>query len=442
MSAWSVSLLLLVFAAGVQAEETNLPGIAVIPVFNDQEFSREELVSAAEAVYANCGRFRVVDVSEHELYVWNHEEQTSNIQIIAADMSVDMFMLLDVSARVPEMIPGMGDSLFAATRAGLDLTGRFYSSSGTLLGSIRESRSWQSSSGSTSSDMYRQAENGVTRVAERSLIEIFPYEFSFVAEGGPQVTMPVGTSGGIRRGMIFSLVARSTGIPRSSQEYRALGSHGLLQITGVSASESTGRLISGHIVEGASLTAVENSSPAMIGVSYAALPTEVEPGEGLSGEEAETSRVLNQAEFTGATAKWGFTLGGGIFSGVLPRMASIGIRGEIGTRIPLVTPKLALRATVGFEASLLSQNTRADSITSTATAGSFAGTGALNLEWLISGRFGVYTGARGRIGTTADRWSVKSWTGYNRDAYDNEVYYSEVRQSAVSFAAGLTYLLF
>jgi hypothetical protein len=215
-----------------------------------------------------------------------------------------------------------------------------------------------------------------------------------------------------------------------------------MQITGAAANSGRGRLIAGSLVDGARVTAVENSTPGILSLSYVVLPTEVVPGDNLAGEEAETSRLVNQAEFTGGTCKWGLSLTGTMLSAVIPRMSTIGIRGEVGTRIPLSSPSLALRIGVGFEACYLNQNTRADSISASANTATVAGTVSADVEWLFSSRFGLQAGCTGRIGPSADKWTVTDWRGYNRDAHPGELYYAEVKQPPVSFSAGLSYMIY
>jgi len=445
MSASRLYLVLLLAVASVLVgEDINLPRIAVIPVLQDnmENYDEAELLDAAETVFATSGRFVVVDVRDHDEYRGDPSEQTIRLRSIAADYSVDLFMLLDVSRPETSVSHGTMDSMFVSRLTEVFVTGRFYTSEGSLIGSIRENRRSDRFSGSTSIDPEAVALEGVREVASRSLSEIFAYEFTFTADSGPVYSIPVGTSGGIQKGMVFSVVARSLGIPQSSREYSALGSHGIVQIMDAGSSSSSCRLVAGRIVEGATLTAVENSAPALLSLSYAVLPTEVVPGDDLTGEEAETRKLVSQAEFTGATGKWGLSLGGTLFSGVIPRMSSIGVRGEMGTRLPLSSPSVALRLGIGFEAAFLTQNTRADSITSSATTATITGTGALNLEFLFSSRFGVHAGCMGRVGTTAENWSVTTWNGYNRNALPGELYYAEIKQPPVSFSAGLTYMIY
>jgi len=435
---------LLVFSLNIMAQETNLARIAVIPVFEDPSgnYNKQELILAAESFFLESGRFEIVDASSHSGYQGSPVDQSLRMQSMAADLSIDLFMLLDVSIPYTEVDHGTADSLYLTRNTSIDVTGRFYTSGGNLLGSVREKKYSGSLGSSASVDLGSLAVQGVLLVAERSLNEIFPYEFSFFAGDGPVFNIPMGTFNGIRKGMVFSVVARSEGIPRSDMEYRALSSHGLIQILNASENESNGRLVSGEIVSGARITAIENSSPALLALSYALLPTDVVPGDNLTGEEAETSKLVNQAEFTGATCKWGLSLSGTLFSAIIPRMSSIGIRGEMGTRIPLSSPSLALRIGIGFEASFLTQNTRADSVSASANTATIAGTAGADIEWMFSNRFGLHAGCISRVGTAADSWSVKSWTGYNRDALPGELYYAEISQPPVSFSAGLTYMIY
>jgi hypothetical protein len=444
MAARILVAVLFCFTAISIADQTGLSRIAIIPVFVDaaQNYDTEELVSAAEEVFIQSGRFEIVDASSHADYQGDPGEQTIRLQSMAADLGINMFMLLDVSMPYRDAAFGESDSLFTGRSTSLDVTGRFYTSEGSLLGSVRENMNSSSLHASTNVDLESLAMHGVVIVAHRSLNEIVPYEFSFTVTGGPEYEIPFGYDSGIEKGKVFSVVALSSGIPRSAEEYRQLGSHGIIQITDCSANSGRGRLIAGELVEGARVTAVENSTPGILTLSYAVLPTEVVPGENLTGDEAETSRLVNQAEFTGGTCKWGLSLTGTLFSAVVSRMSSIGIRGEIGTRLPLSSPDLALRAGIGFEACYLNQNTRADSISSSANTATIAGTASVNLEWMFSSRFGLQTGCTGRLGTSADSWNVTSWQGYGREALPGELYYAEVKQPPISFSAGLSYMIY
>ncbi len=435
---------LLSFAFQLMAEENNLTRIAVIPVFDDamENYDTPELKTAAEDVFIQSGRFDVVDASTHAEYLGDPDDQNIRLRTIAADLNIDMFMLLDVSLPSMEVSHGTADSLFVTRNTSVDITGRFYTSEGSLLGSVRERKFSGSLLSSTSIDLESLALQGVVLVVQRSLNEIFPYEFTFIVAEGPVFPIPLGADSGVKKGMVFSVLALSQGIPRSSEEYRRLSSHGILQIIDSDNNSSRGRLIAGGLVEGTRVAAVENSTPGILALSYAVLPTEVVPGDGLTGEEAETSLLMNQAEFTGGTCKWGLSLSGTLLSGVMPRMSSIGIRGEIGTRIPVSSPDLAFRLGVGFEACYLNQNTRADTISASANTATIAGTGSMNLEWLFSSRFGIQMGAVGRLGSSADSWTVTDWRGYNRDALPGELYYAEIKPSVVSYSAGLTYMFY
>lgn len=444
MTARILTAVLLFFAVVAMADEANLSRIAVIPVFSDatENYDAEELIAAAEDIFLQSGRFEVVDASSHPEYQGSPEDQNLRLRTMAAELNIDMFMLLDVSSPYTHVSHGTADSLFVTRNTSVDVTGRFYTSEGSLLGSVREKKYSGNLPGSTSVDIEDLALQGVILLAQRSLNEIFPYEFTFMATEGPVFNIPMGTENGIDKGMVFSVVALSQGIPRSAEEYRQLGSHGILQIISSTENSGRGRLIAGKLVEGARVTAVENSAPGILAISYAVLPTEVVPGDNLTGDEAETSRLVNQAEFTGGTCKWGFSLTGTLLSGVMPRMSSIGIRGEMGTRLPLSSPSLALRLGAGFEACYLTQNTRADSISASANTATIAGTASANIEWMFSSRFGIHAGCTGRFGSSADSWNVTDWRGYGRDALPGELYYAEIKQPPVSFSAGLAYMIY
>jgi len=444
MAAGIMVALLFCFTTVSLADQTGLSRIAVVPVFNDtvQNYDTEALVSAAEEVFMQSGRFEIIDASSHEDYRGEPGGQTIRLQSMAADLGINLFMLLDVSSPYRGAAFRESDSLFTGRNTAVDVTGRFYTSEGSLLGSVRETMNPRRLHVSTTVDTENLAMQGVVLVAQRSLNEIVPYEFSFTVAGGPVYELPFGSDSGIEKGKVFSVVALSQGIPRSAEEYRQLASHGVLQITGCTANSGRGRLIAGELVEGARVTAVENSTPGILTLSYAVLSIEVVPGDNLSGDEAETSRFVNQAEFTGGTCKWGLSLAGTLFSSVVSRMSSIGIRGEIGTRLPLSSPALALRAGVGFEASYMNQNTRADSISSSANTATIAGTASVNLEWMFGSRFGLQMGCTGRLGSSADSWNVTDWRGYNRKALPGELYYAEVKQPPVSVSAGLSYMIY
>ena len=426
------------------AGEANLSRIAVIPVFNDamQNYDAQELIAAAEGIFLQSGRFQVVDVSAHSDYQGIPGDQNIRLRAIAADLNIDMFMLLDVSSPYTDVSHGTAETLVVTRQVSLDVTGRFYTSEGTLLGSVRETKFSGVLQTAISADLEALAMQGVLQVTERSLSEVFANEFSFLVAEGPVFSMPMGEDSGVNKGMVFSVIALSQGVPSSSEEYRQLSSHGILQITSSTENSSRGRLIAGKLVEGSMVAAIENSSPGILALSYAVLPTEVVPGDNLTGEENETSRLANQAEFTGGTCKWGLSLTGTLFSGTFSRLSSIGIRGEIGTRLPLSSPSLALRAGIGFEACYLVQNTRSDSISSSANTATIAGTASLNLELMLSSRFGITAGSTGRFGSSADSWNVTDWTGYSREALPGELYYAEIKPPPVSFSAGLTYMVY
>ncbi len=146
-------------------------------------------------------------------YIRSPADQTLRLQGISSDLAVDLFMILDVSAPETTVDHGSRDSLFVTRTTTIDITGRFYTSEGSLLGSVREKRYSGEFGGGTSMDLHAMAVSGVREVALRSLGEIFPYEFSFTSGEGPLYSIPVGSTGGVEKGMVFSVLARSQASP-------------------------------------------------------------------------------------------------------------------------------------------------------------------------------------------------------------------------------------
>ncbi len=416
----------------------NLPSVAVLPLVQGQ-YDASALAARAGELYEVAGRFRYIDISGHPSYEGDPGSLLYRLREIAASTGVDAFMVLDVGS--PSYDSGTsqdGDSLFARRLTTIEVAARFYTSDAVLLGSIRETMRTEIPSPSPQA----LAISGVEIIVARSLLEIFPLELTFHVGQGPVFDLPAGTDDGLRKGMIFSMVARSMGVPQTRTEYEGLHSRGILQITGVTAGSSTGRLITGRLVEGSLVTAVESSSPANVFLQYTAVPVEIVPGSGLEGDDARTGRVMNQVELGGWTSRWGLAFGGALVSAVLPRMSTIGVRGSAGARIPVSSPALALRLEAGVETNFLIQDTRVDTVSASANTVMFAATAGAGVEWLFSSHLGLQGTAAASISSKADSWSLQDWRGYNRDALPAEIYYSEVKPRGISGRLGLFYMVF
>lgn len=430
-------ILCLIMFSTLSAE--NLPSLAVIPVFPPGQYDVPALVARAGELYEAGGRFRVTDLSEHPGYSGPPETLAYRLREMAASSGVDAFMVLDVGTPGYDSgFASVADSLVATRTTSIDVAARFYTSDAVLMGTIRETVRGE---GFVSSQQVL-ALRGVEAVVSRSMLEVFAMELTFEVGEGPLFTLPAGTDDGIRKGMIFSLVARASGVPQSRAEYERLQSRGILQITGASRNSSSGRLISGMLVRGSSVTAIETTSPANVFLQYAAVPVRIVPGDGLTGEEASDSRIMNQLEIGGWTSRWGLAFGGALVSGVLPRMSSIGVRGSLGARIPLSSPSLAFRVEAGVETDFLIQDTRADTVSASASAVVFGASAGVGLEWLFSAHVGLQGGVSAGITSRADSWSVQDWRGFNRDAKPGELYYAEVAPRAVTGRLGLFYMIF
>ncbi len=430
-------LLCLIMLSAMPVESQ--PSIGVITLFTPGQYDARAFVDAAGQLYEASGRFRYVDLSALPGYTGDAETLSYRLREMAASSGVDAFMVLDVMA--PDYDSGflpMSDSLVTRRSTLVEVAARFYSSEATLIGTIRETVRGEG----VNQSQQELALRGLEVIVARSMLEIFALELTFDVGEGPVFELPAGSDAGIHKGMIFSLVARSEGIPQSRAEYEGLRSRGIIQITSVRASGSAGRLITGRLVPGASVTAIESSAPANVFLQYAAIPVEIVPGDGLSGEDAEDSRLMNQVELGGWTSRWGLAFGGALVSGVLPRMSTIGVRGSVGARIPLQSPALALRLEAGVETDFMIQDTRADTVSASANTVVFSGSATAGLEWLFSAHAGIQGGVTAGISSGADSWSVQDWRGYNRDALPGELHYAEVNPGAFSGRLGIFYMVF
>ncbi len=417
----------------------NLPTLGVLPLFPPGEYDVAALTARAGEIYLSAGRFNVVDLSAEPGFTGEPETLAYRLREMAAARGIDFFMVLDVTSAGRDLYQSLpSDSLPPVPYAAVDVAARFYTSDATLIGTLRETLRGEDSPAS----LHSMALGGLETVAARSLLEIFPMELTFTVSDGPVFTLPAGSDHGINRGMVFSLVARSTGIPQSRSEYERLRSRGIIQITGTSPGQSRGRLITGRLVEGSTVTAVETSSPANVFLQYSMVPVDIVPGDGLFGDDALENRFMNQVELGGWTSRWGFSFGGALVSGVLPRLSTLGIRGSLGTRIPLSSPALALRLEAGVETGFLIQDTRADSVSASANAVTFAAVAGAGVEWLFSSHLGVQGTLSAAVSSTADQWTVQDWRGYNRDALPGELHYAEVSPEILSGRIGLFYMVF
>lgn len=436
---------LLVLFAAASTLSASLPRIAVLPHLITEQYPEDEIVTVIETVLELSGRFEVIDLDSHAY----SESLTGDLPLVlralAADEGLDLFLVIDCGDPTErERIVSSNDSLVTYKTLTVNISGRFYASSGSLIGVIRETRTSEEQLPFLP-DVGRTALLAARELAERSLMELFPIEVSFTAGSGPLFEIPEGSLAGLSKGMILAVVASSRGgFPDSPESYDLLRSRGILQVTEVSPSSSRGRLLSGMIATGGEVIAIEHGNPAIISLEYHLLPCEVEEYE--SSEQlaaSERNIMVNQINIGGETCKWGLGFGGAVFAGTTDHLSSFGIRFTVGPRIPLSSPSLALRLSAGGEASFLMQDVRNDTLmSSTATSVNFGGIADIDLEWLVSSHLGLSLGATGRLGSSAGKWTVQDENGYTREAENWEIYYSSFNSGVISARAGLFYMLY
>jgi len=432
----TILLILLLAASTVSA---SLPRLAVISIDIDDFSPDEQLIAAVIAELASSGRFDIVDLGADAFITTTPDLLISTMTALASTNALDVFLALEV---LPEFQDDRtilhDDSQITFRTVEVTVLGRFYSSTGSLLGTIRHTISRESELPSTLDRLDMATECAVI-LAERSILELFPLEVSFVYDGAREFVIPIGTAQGVKNGTVMSAVASSTDIPDDPLDYSALRSRGLLQITEAGYDQSRARLISGRLVIGGTITALEQSAPAIISGGYCGSAVSVEMGEGLEEEEPGLS---NGIRFSVATAKWGLSLGGGFSAGILEHASCLGVELNAGTRLPIGSPELGFRLTGGGEVMFLMQEVRNDSISSDATAVSFNVKADASLEYLFADHLGLELGCSGILGTEAQTWTVQEYSGNIRDADPDELYYSTFRSGPFSLHAGIFYMIF
>ena len=435
----SVSIVLVLLVLTASSISASLPRIAVVSIDADDFSPDGRMISSVIDELESSGRFVVVDLGEAAFIDTTPDSLLSVMGSTAAENALDIFLALEVLPdEQDERTVFRGDSLTTFRMVEVTVLGRFYSSAGTLLGTIRHTETREGEIPFIP-DRFDLARSCAVILAERSVLELFPLEVTFVYEGGRRFSVPIGTVSGIRSGTVMSVVASSTVMPTDPDDYQELRSRGLLQIIDAGPNESSARLLSGRLVMGGSVTALEQSAPAVLTGGYVGSAVSVELGEDLDMEEPGISSGIR---FAAATGRWGLSLGGGFTAGILEHASCLGVDLAAGTRIPIGSPQLGLRLTGGGEVFFLMQDVRSDTLRSDATAVVVNGRIDADLEYLFSDHLGIELGCTGILGTEAGSWTVQEYTGRIRDANPDELYYTKLRWGPVSFHAGIFYLVF
>ena len=416
-----------------------LPRLAVISIDVDDFAPDSALISAVMERMEATGRFEVVDLDSMAFISSSPAAFLETLRTIAADNGINVFMALELLyPEVNDRTVFRNDSLVNIREVSVEALARFYSSAGNLIGSMRNSVSRESRL-PFQPDEGRMAVLAAEELAEMSILEIFPMEATFTASGGEVFTIPLGTDNGIEEGSVMAVLAVASGIPGDLSEYENLRSRGLLQVMDAGRTSSRARLLSGHLVEGGTVTAIEQSAPAMIFLEYSGSLLAVERGSGLGPDDDVWS---NRLRLGVETARWGFSFGGGITAGGLEHSSIIGVDLMAGTRIPLRSPRFGLRLTAGGEMAFHMQDVRSIEISSNATAISVTALADATLEYLFSGHLGLQMGVTGLLGTSASSWTVQEYTGEVRDAEPWEIYYTSLKQGPLGAHMGLVYFIF
>ena len=417
-----------------------LPRIGVLALDVYEEVDAAAVVEKVEGAYVSSGRFVVVPISDLVTDELTPENIAYRLDEISSTENLDVILALDVRPpQVEEYTTRRNDSLLDMREVSVEVSARFYSSTGALIGTVSE-RAFEEREIPFSPNAQSLAENALAELVERSLLELFPIEVRFTAVAGPRQELPAGTVSGVREGMVMAVIGSAQGVPSSEEEYALLGSRGLVQIVSASPDGARARMLAGHLVEGGPVTAVESGQPAAVAVSYHVCPTPIQPGESLESEDE--SIVVNRLRIEGRTAKWGLSFGGALNASTAEYFSAIGVEGLLGTRVPIDAPGLALGLHAGAGMSFLVQETAVDTLASDATGFSFGGMARASVEYLLTGHLGLEAGVTGRLYTSVDSWNVQEYSGRNRDAEPSELYYTEMDEAPVSFHAGVWYMIY
>jgi hypothetical protein len=419
------------------------PDLAVFARTIGGEAPPEWLVGMIRDGLVESGRFNVIPATSTGIPDDSALVDPSALVPIAADIGVDIYVAIGVRPVVERDLTRLvNDSLATYTETSVTVAAWFYSGGGTLMGTIEESASTTLPAG-TDPSLDRLVESAARSVTREALAGVFPVEIHFVAGTGPVFDLPAGTEVGLRKGMALSVVASSTGFPETLQEYEMLRTHGILQVTDAWNGGAQGRLLAGTIVRGGEVIAIEQSKPVLISLAWEGIPISITPGADLTDpDDLETERMMQRIRLDVGTCKWGLNFGGSALFGVADHLSSLGLTFQGSHRMPLSTPGIALRASAGIDVSFLMQEVREPYLSSNGSAVSVGGIADATLEFLPTDHLGIRVSLGGYIGTSVDSWNVTDQYGNPRDAEDDEVYFTGLERSPITFGAGLFYLIY
>ncbi len=436
------TLLVILISALLIPAYASLSKIGVVLLNEDANCPGEDILNVVRGEFDISGRFEVADITGTELLGVPSDSLIIVMRTLAADEQIDVFFAIEI---LPEQVEDRtyyrNDSLIVERNITIELLGRFYSSNGALFGSLSEARS-EREVPPVPADRRHLTLDCAEDITERALFELFPIEVNFVAVGTSPVQIPAGTEQGLFKGMVMYVIATTSEMPDTEDDYEYLRSRALLQITSIGSNESEGHLLAGDLAEGGNVVAIEHGSPADISVSYLLMKPDVLLGDSVPAD-FELPEYLQKLRVSVSTAKWGLSFTGAFAFGGMEHISSLGIDFLVGSRIPLASPELALRLSCGGEMTFLLQETLNDSLTSTSA---FAMTGLvdIDLEYMFSSNLGIFLGGEGMYGILGDSWGdvENTESGRIRAVGDDELYYTKYRYNGFSVHAGLIYMIF
>lgn len=432
------SILLIIISALLIPVYASLPRIGVVLLNTDTNCPGEDLLNVVRGEFELSARFEIADIAGTELLDISIDSLIIVMRTLAADKQINVFFAIEVLAeQVQDRTFYRNDSLIVEREVSIELLGRFYSSSGVLLGSISEIRT-RGETPPTLVDRRTMILDCAENMTERAIFELFPIEVNFVTEGTSPVHLPAGTEQGIEKGMVMYVIASTSEMPSSEDDYNLLRSRALLQITSAGPYESEGQLLAGYLAEGGNVVAIEHGPPANIAVSYLVMKPSVITGT----NDFEVPDLLHRYRISISSAKWGLSFNGGFVFDGMENISALGIEFLAGSRIPLVSPQLALRLSAGGEMTFLMQETVSDTLTST-SALAMTGLVDLDLEYMFSSHLGLCIGCEGMYGFGGDTWgAVQNDIGEIIEVTDDDLYYTQYRYNGFSMHAGLIYMIF
>lgn len=399
------------------------------------------IVADLEEVVLSHGRFVPVTIPDSLRELSLTSNYAAAIAGLCSSYSLDVVLALSIpEPDVEDMTVTFGDSLPAARRTEVSATGRFYSSTGSLSGTVSESVVSEGRFSGSEPDIDAMASEAALAMLDEALLELFPAETTFIAGSGSEILLPAGSGAGFDEGMFISLVAVAPSIPRDVSQYDLLRSHGIAQVMSCTEEGATALLLSGSLAPGGEVTALERGNPASVAIGWESAPVSLVQGA-ESPEPFDDGRTMNRVRITVSSFRWGFCYGGSLFAGAMESLSSFGVDLQAGWRLPVSAPRLAARLDAGATIDFMIQDVAEDSLASDATSAIFGGFASCGLDFLASDRLGLTLSALAFAGTEADSWTVQELDGDNREAFPSEVYYSRVEREPLSLRAGFFYLI-